>query len=98
MDLATHRKEVEALQNRVRDLEGIVDKLIVPKANTNEKLGDIRTKGRQIGHELELARERSNDLNAQFAKVKTERTKRFTECLDTIANSIDTIYKVRLKT
>jgi archaellum component FlaC len=83
------------MQNRVKEIENNLEKLSLPKANANERLGDIKTKARQTATDLDKARELVIDLSNQFDRVKRDRYKRFTECLDTISSSIDHIYKVR---
>ncbi|XP_055336538.1 structural maintenance of chromosomes protein 1A-like [Paramacrobiotus metropolitanus] len=92
-DAAEHRREVERMQRIIKEAEAEMDKLALPKANASERLGEIKTKVRQFTHELDEARERVVNVNNQFDEVKRERYKKFTECLDTIANSIDQIYK-----
>lgn len=79
---------------RVRDLEVSIEQLVKPKGNASEKLAEIKNKVRQTTHELDEARQKLSDLTDRFNRVKKERLQKFTDCLDTIANSIDQIYKV----
>ncbi|MFH4974649.1 hypothetical protein AB6A40_001358 [Gnathostoma spinigerum] len=87
------KRIVEKMNSEINEAQNAIARTCLPNLKASERMEIVKEKEAETTEECELTRKKARRARAQFEKVKADRTKRFQECFDPVANRIDEIYK-----